>query len=489
MTSPELLLISAMLRTKDHVTPAANGITSEMFHGYPDEFEWIESYIQRNNRTPSKGAFQDNFPNAALPAVDDVEFYCGEVADLHTQKVLTKGIAEVMRDLKKGDTESAILKWTKVSSDAQASLFGGNHDGDIFREYSDIESEVLDRKKRREETGFAGIPTGFPTLDELTGGLQPGWFILISARLGKGKTRALIRMSCAAAFSGYTVQYDALEQSRAEIAMQVHAFASSEFGKSVFRSLDLAQGKEYDEKSYKLFLRKLSDEVKGKLHVADNRKGRIGAPTVMAQIKKNHADIVFLDSLYLMPGGEDWQSFSNLSTEMAQTAKQTGCTIVTAAQINRKGAESKHTGAEHLAGADRLGQDADLAINIEQFSKSVLVFHVIKFRHGPDNWKFYLKFDPNNGVMEEITFLQAQELRDLDSDNDDAETVAKKFVPRKKGSFKATADIVHARKMSQASLKRRTADVAPERRRRVSTDAPDDERRSTGSPALRKGYR
>lgn len=482
MTSPELLLISAMLRTKDHVTAAANGITSAMFHGYPDEFEWIEYYIERYNRTPSRGAFQDAFPNAALSAVDDVEMFCKEVADNHTQKLLTKGMAEVMRDLKRGDTESAMLKWSEVSSNAQASLFGGNHDGDIFRDFGDIEAEVLERKRRQEETGFAGIPTGFPTLDQLTGGLQPGWFILFSARLGKGKTRALIRMACAAAFSGFICQYDALEQSRGEIAMQVHAFASSEFGKSVFKSLDLAQGKDYDEKSYKLFLRKLSDEVKGKLHVADNRKGRIGAPTVMAQIKKNHADIVFLDSLYLMPGAEDWQGFSNLSTSMAQVAKQTGCCIVTAAQINRKGAESKNPGAEHLAGADRLGQDADLMVNIEAFSQSVLVFHVAKFRHGPTGWRFYLKFDPNNGIMEEITFQEACDLRDQDVVKDDGQTAAKKFVHRKKGSFKATADIIQARKAAQASLK-------PSSRRRVSEDDPAPAKRSSPSSGLRKGYR
>lgn len=478
MTSPELLLISAMLRTRDHITPAANGITSAMFHGYPDEFEWIEYYIDRYGKTPSKAAFRDAFPNAALSAVDDVEHFCREVSDLHTQKLLTKGLSNVMKALKRGDTTEAITLWSQVSTEAQASLFGGGNDGDIFRDFGDIEKEVLERKKRLEETGFAGIPTGFPTLDELTGGIQPGWFVLISARLGQGKTRALIRMACAAAFSGFTVQYDALEQSRVEIAMQVHAFASSEFGKSVFKSLDLAQGKDYDEKSYKLFLRKLSDEIRGKLHVADNRKGRIGAPTLMGQIKKNKADILFLDFLTLMPGATDWQSTANLSTEVAQTAKQTGCAIVTAAQINRKGAESRTTGAEHLAGTDRLGQDADLVINFERFSKSVLVGTILKFRHGPDNWKFYLKFDPNMGVMEEITFQEAQDLRDLDEANKDSHEAMKKFVPRKKGSFRQTADIVQARKAAQASLK-------PARAHRLPEDEDTHAKRSATRAGLR----
>lgn len=446
MTSPELLLISAILRTQDHITAQANGITPDMFHGYRDEYEWIDKCIQNRNRTPSRGSFREAFPDVPLKAVDDVEMYCEAVAQNHSQQVLISGMHRVTQALRRGDTGTAVREWTSVSADAQASLFGSSFDGDIFREFEDIEEEILARKKRMEETGFAGIPTGFPTLDELTGGIQPGWFVVVMARGGIGKTRSLIRMACAAAFSGFTTQYDALEQSRAEIAMQVHAFASSEFGQSVFKSLDLAQGKNYDVKSYRNFLRKLSSEVKGKMHVADNRRGRIGGPTIMAQIKKNQPDVCFLDYLTLIEGAEDWQSTANLSTQIAQTAKQTGCAIVTAAQVNRNGAGTREQGLEHLAATDRLGQDADLVISVQQFSRSVLVMSVVKFRHGPTGWKLYLKFDPNMGVMEEITYEDAVDIRDQDDDRKDEKSATKKFVPRKKGSFAATAPTVQARK-------------------------------------------
>lgn len=436
--SPELLLISAILRQKDHVTPAARGVNSEMFHAYREAYEWIEGYIAQHRRTPSVGAFRDAFEEVVLKKVDDVEEYIERVRENHSSIVIRSGLQAVVSQLKNGDVGAAIKQLNSEAIRAEASFLGHGSDGNIFEDYGDIRDEVLRRKERASRTGFAGIPTGFPTLDELTSGLQPGWFTIVSARAGVGKTRSLVRMACASTFSGFTAQYDALEQTRPEIAMQVHAFASSEFGHSVFKSLDLAQGKGYETNSYLKFLQSMRDTVQGKMHVADTTKGPISPATMAAQIERNRADIVFLDFLTLMEGAEDWQSAANLSTSIKRLAQKYRIPIVTAAQINRKGAESKDPNLEHLGVTDRLGQDADLVINAQKFSQSVVVMKVIKFRHGPEGQKFYLKFDPNMGVMEEITFDQAADLRDMDSDKEES-AITRPFKPRQRGSFHQAA--------------------------------------------------
>jgi replicative DNA helicase len=436
----ELMLISAMLNLRDHITPAARGVTEEMFYAYREGFSWIEGYISQYGKTPSLAAFRSRFEDIPVRrGVDDLELFIEEVRENYSRQVLLKGLDSVTSTLKRGDVQKAIRMLSSASISAEASLLGHEGDGNIFTDYEDIRREVIDRKLRRAKTGFAGIPTGIPTLDELTGGIQPGWFVVVTARAGVGKTRTLIRMACAAAFSGFSVQYDALEQTRAEIAMQVHSFASSEFGLGIFRSLDLAQGTGYETSEYSDFLRKLSERVAGKLHVADNRRGRIAAATISAQIERNKADVVLLDYITLVEGAEDWQSLSNLSTNIKQTAQRYGIPIITAAQINRNGARSKDQDLDDIAGADRIGQDADLVINVQQFSQSVVVMHVVKFRHGPKGWRFYMKFDPNQGVMEEITYDQACDLRDKDIAKEDDTKKKGKFVPRKKGSFEQTA--------------------------------------------------
>jgi replicative DNA helicase len=441
-----------MLRTKDHVTPAARGVCKEMFHGYRDAYEWIESYIARHRRTPSTGAFREAFGEVVLKKVDDVELYIEKVRERHSSIVLKGGLQDVIRKLNSGDVNAAIKQLHSASVAAEASLMGHSNDTDIFRDFGDIKDEAFRRKKKADETGFAGIPTGFPTLDDLTGGIQPGWFVVISARAGVGKTRSLIRMACAAAFSGFTVMYDALEQTRSEIAFQVHAFGSSEFGKGVIRSLDLAKGKGFETKGYYELLETLRDNVKGKFHVADSTQGTITPATIPAQIEKHKPDIVFLDFLTLMEGTEDHQSAANTSTAIKRVAQHYKVPIVTAAQINRMGAGSKNQGLETLAVTDRLGQDADLVINVQQLSRSVIVMEIIKFRHGPDGYKFYLKFDPNHGVMEEITYEQAMDLKDIDDnemDNRSAEK-QKKFVPRQRGSFHKAAVASRSKSLPEA---------------------------------------
>lgn len=437
-TAPELLLISAILRTKNHVLPASRGITSKMFHAYQDEYSWIEDYIASHGRTPSTGAFRTAFEDVVLKKVDDVDYFCEQVRENNSRVVLQKGLRSVISKLKSGDVKAAIEQLSSASVAAEASFLGHGSDGDIFRDYGDIKAEVLKRKKRAKDTGYAGIPTGFPTLDELTGGLQPGWMVVVTARTGVGKTRSLVRMACAATFSGFTSQYDALEQTRPEIAMQVHAFASSEFGQGVLRSIDLAQGNGYETKKYLEFLRQMSSMVQGKFHVADNSRGGMTASTIAAQIERNRADIVFLDQLSLMDGADDWQSITALSTAIKRLATRYQVPIVTAAQINRAGASSKNQGVENIANADRIGQDADLVINVQKFSKSVVSMRVVKFRHGPEGQIFYLKFDPNMGVMEEITYEEAMNLKDQDEDQEDREK-ERTFKHRKKGSFHEAA--------------------------------------------------
>lgn len=474
----ESMLISAMLHLRDHVTPAARGVTAEMFYAYREAYEWIETYIVQYNKTPSMGAFHEKFDDVPLRKnVDDLELYVSEVRENYSRQVLLRGLDAVTGQLKRGNVQEAIRMLSAASVSAEASLLGHDNDGDVFQDFEDIEKEVIARKRRKEKTGFAGIPTGFPTLDQLTGGIQPGWFVLVTARPGTGKTRTLVRMACAAAFSGYTAQYDALEQTRPEIAMQVHSFASSEFGLGTMRSLDMARGDLDDVRGYKDFLRRLKNRVQGKLHIADNRRTRIGGATISAQIERNKAEVVFLDYISLVDGAVDWQTLSNLSTSLKQTAQQYAVPIITAAQINRDGAKSSDPDLDNIAGADRLGQDADLVVNVRRYSHSVVEMSVIKFRHGPHGWKFYLKFDPNNGVMEEITYEQAMDLKDKDMAKEDEEKVKPKFVPRKKGSFEETA----RQKREAEALSAQEARRAAERRSTRVTRPSGRPDRSRGS--------
>lgn len=440
-THPEVLLISAVIRNQDHLTPMANGITAAFFHAYGDEWEWIESYTSRHRRTPSREAFLSKFPNFTLKKADDVAYFCDEVRKGHAQAEMSTLIQDALDAMKNGDVAAAVKTMHARSIEIESRLNGQAHDADIIGNYGDVLREVERRADRASKFGMAGIPTGFPTLDERTGGPGPGHIWVVAARLGQGKTWSLVRMAAAACFSGFSVQYDALEQSRAEIAMRVHTFMSSEFGQQVFKNLDLAQGRNFDMREYREFLAEMRGRVTGKFHVADTTRGRVSPMTIAAQIERNKPDAVFLDYLTLMDSGnaDDWKGVAKLSASLKQVATQYGVPIIAAAQLNRTAAGGGRdlAGPEALAESDAIGRDADAVITMRQISKRVIAMKLVKFRHGRDGFTWYTTFTPNTGHFEEVTLDQAKDIEAEDRDMEEEDNPT--FKPRVKGSYEESA--------------------------------------------------
>jgi replicative DNA helicase len=455
MSNPEQMLISSVINAKDHMTPASNGINSKFFHSYPDEWQWIERYIRKHRRAPSKSALRSKFPGFKIQSGDDVAHWCDEVRLSHATAETSSAIEEILEDIEDGHIEDAVKKMQSRSLSIESALSGENHDSDIITNYQDVIDEVMRRHARASEFGQSGIPTGFPTLDERTGGPQPGQVWIVGARLGQGKTWSLARMACAAAFSGFNIQYDALEGTRAEIAMRIHTFASSEYGQKVFKNIDLVKGQNFSPREYKEFLQDLRNDVKGRMHIADTTKGPISPLSIAAQIERNKVDAVYLDYITLMDhadsSGDDWKSIGRLSAGLKRTAVAYQVPIIAAAQLNRTAAAGKDlAGPEALAESDAIGRDADAVVTMRQLSKHVIAAKLAKFRHGRDGYTWYCKFLPNTGHFEEITFDEAQDVIADDKDEELEDDFS--FKPRKKGSFKEASEKRHV------TVKKKTKD-------------------------------
>lgn len=459
-TNPEALLISAVIKEQDHVTAAANGVTRELFHAFVEEWVFIEEYIRVHRRTPSRDAFLNKFPSFRIKKVTDVEHFAGEVRKSHIRISLTNALNKVIENVETDDLGKALRLMHSSALSIQGQLAGMGGDDDIFEHFDDVLKEVEERTKRTQSSGQAGIPTGFPTLDQRTGGPQAGHMWVLAARLGQGKTWSLIRMACAAAFSGYNVQYIALEGTRAEIAMRVHTFASSEYGQEVFRNIDLQQGRNFSMREYKEFLHDLKGHITGKFFIADSSRGRIGASTIGAIIEKNKPDIVFIDYITLVEtdnGSNDWRAFANLSASIKQMATLYQIPIVCAAQLNRNaatGSGKEPSGTENIAEADAIARDADAVITMRQASRRAIIMKLAKYRHGRDGFLWWLKFLPNTGHFEEITADEAQDIQSEDRDEDEDGTPT--FKPRQKGSYREIAQIKNGKpKPRKVVVKRR----------------------------------
>lgn len=418
--SSEKYLISSILRDGDFKTAMAHSVTSDMFHAFKDEWSFLEDYYLRHKKVPSKLAFRDTFPEFTIKAVNDTGHFSDEVKKQHSRYLMMTTMKDVADLIADGKIDQAVqIGYTNMIQIAGA--IGNNNDSDIVSSFEDVLADASNRVKRVRTTGSAGIPTGFDTLDDRTGGPAPGQFWVVGARLGQCKSWTLQRMATTAIMNGYTVVFDALEQTRPEVTYRVHSFLSSQVGESIFKSLDLMQGRNFDMREYKRFLKKLKGEVKGKLHISDASRGKVGVMNVAAQIERHQPDIVYIDYLTLMDKkGSEWQDISALSGGVKQVAAEYQVPIVAAAQLNRTAAGGKGVaGAEAIAQSDTIGQDADALMTLRQVTKRAVLMGLPKNRNGEGGFKWYNRFEPDLGVFEEVSYDRFCDLKDQDAAAED----------------------------------------------------------------------
>lgn len=418
-SNPEALLISAVLRTGDYKLLAGKGITPQMFHTFTEEGKWLFSFITRHGKAPTKAAFKAKFPSFKLYAVDDTEYFCEEVHKEHARDGVMQLLDKAVAAVEDGDPDRVMAIMQSGLLEVQARTRGLSQDYDVFDDWEDTYNVVAARVDRVRTTGFAGVPFGFPTLDGITGGAQPGWLCVVAARLGQGKTWTGVRMGFAAAATGHRVTYFSLEQSRHQIAMRLQSFASKKYGQYTFNSLDLSRGHGFDLIAYKKFLASMKASIgNGGFTINDSSRGIVTTSTVAAAIEANHPDLVVIDYLTLMGTNGDggWKDIGRLSSELQSIGQRYQVPIVALSQVSRLGAGNEPPGPDTLSQADSIGHDADLLVTMAQKSPSVMKLKVAKFRHGPTGGTWFCRFSPGTGQYEEVTADQAAQLIEKDKE-------------------------------------------------------------------------
>jgi len=415
----ERYLISSVLRDNDFPVAIGQHVRTEMFHGFPDEWQWIEDYFKKHRRTPSKVAFKDAFPEFTVKAANDTAHFSMEVKKSHIKSLMTSSMSEWSDLLLDGDVDGAVAAMSS-SAVKIASQTGTMNDANIFSSFERIFQDVASRQERVDREGTSGVRTGFKKFDRLTGGFQPGTFNVVAARLGQGKSFALQKIATEAVKGNKVVQFDALEQSVQEVSMRIHGLLSADlrYSKRMFRSNDLMRGENFDLEEYQHFLHNLKKTLSGRLHVADTSGGKIGLMNVASQIERNNPDIVFIDYITLMQkSGSDWQDVAALSQGLKMLAVQYHIPIVVAAQLNRSeggATKGEPAGPEALAQSDAIGQDADVIITQRQQSTSTIVMKVAKNRNGKGGFKWHCEFRPDEGIFRAVSYERFKEIQDED---------------------------------------------------------------------------
>ena len=231
---------------------------------------------------------------------------------------------------------------------------------------------ITDIQNQQETTGLSGVPSGFPTLDQITQGWQPSDLIILAARPSVGKTAFSLNIARNAAVDHHRpVAFFSLEMSATQLAKRL---AVSETGLSAdkIKGAIKLEPHEWDQLEYKI-----KDLAKAPLYIDDTP----GLPLMEFRtkaknlVKNKGVQLIVVDYLQLMQGpaelrGLREQEVAAISRTLKATAKELNVPIIALSQLSRQAVQrTGGTGKPQLSDLRESGsieQDADMVIFIHR---------------------------------------------------------------------------------------------------------------------------
>lgn len=245
--------------------------------------------------------------------------------------------------------------------------------------------EELDNK-----LGPAGLPSGFPHLDELTGGFQPGELIIIGARPSRGKTTlglTILRKICSVGLSAVLFS---CEMRRDQIVTNILTAESL----VDWRRLRAGLCTQYD---YERINGASERSSQWSFLIDDTPAISIRAIAARSRRLKEESnlDVIMVDYLQLLrrPAGlanntSREREVATLSAELKKLARELDIPVIVLAQLNRgmeQGALPRRPRMSDLRESGAIEQDADMVILLHRLDSTPTEAELIlaKNRNGP----------------------------------------------------------------------------------------------------------
>ena len=235
-----------------------------------------------------------------------------------------------------------------------------------------INTAMEDIQERQGQTGYNGVPSGFPSIDRITQGWQKSDLIILAARPSVGKTAFSLNLARNAAVDHHMpVAFFSLEMSAIQLAKRL---MTSESGLSADKIKGGAKLENYEWEQLEMKLRSL---IKAPLYIDDTpgipvMEFRTKAKTL---VKNKGVRLIVVDYLQLMQGpaelrGMREQEVAAISRTLKATAKELDVPIIALSQLSRnavqRGGGSGKPVLSDLRESGSIEQDADMVIFIHR---------------------------------------------------------------------------------------------------------------------------
>src|SRR5690606_31211014 len=208
-----------------------------------------------------------------------------------------------------------------------------------------------------------GVPTGFPTLDDMTAGFQPGQLIVVAARPGMGKSALALHMARRIAEStGDPVVFESYEMSVPELTIRILSTMTGIGLMNLRRGL-IPSDAEHDIAQAVPRMRQLATLKDG--HPPHTTPGL--RHVLRRQARRTPLSAIFVDYLQLIAGSRTenrTQEIAEISRSLKLLARELEVPIIALSQLNRslEARADKRPMLADLRDSGSVEQDADAVL-------------------------------------------------------------------------------------------------------------------------------
>lgn len=338
-------------------------LTPDMFFNDDarEVFKYALQVQQRHGSFPSQAQIKGRFPNLRHVAITDpLSLLIDDFKEWRRAQVLGEGLREAAELYADGRYDDSLVKVENFQARIAAESI--TDAGDV-----DLTENPLDRYKAYEAfasrpAGLLGYTTGFPTLDNITCGLQKKQLVVVVAEPKVGKSTLAVKMGIAANDAGANVMLQTIEMSADEMTKRYDAMRA---GVS-FNRLRTGTLKAAEKMEYRKMLAKTA--LPNKFVVTESV---INLAQIAAKIEETKPDIVIVDGVYLLQTPPEFpplssQALTFLSRSFKQLAKTTDTVIILTTQALHQKLQGGKLSPHSIGYTSSFLQDADIVIGLQE---------------------------------------------------------------------------------------------------------------------------
>lgn len=273
-----------------------------------------------------------------------------------------------------------------------------------INDYEDI-ADIVDAYENR--TKLEPIKTGYEAIDSKIGYMQGGDLFIIAGATGMGKTCMMLNIAATMAKLGKKLLIFSLEMNKEQLLNRIVS-AETDLNSSKFRNGELTKEEEqrYWDYVYSKEFENLNIQVCTEYNITTSK--------IRSIVLGSNADVVFIDYMGLISGGNKQSSYeriSEISRELKLMAMESCKPFIVLHQLNRANADrsDKRPMLSDLRDSGKIEQDADMigfvyrpAYYDDNADKGLIQLLIAKNRHGISGVDCNLRFKPVTQKINDI---------------------------------------------------------------------------------------